>query len=568
MLLATAVVLAAVAFFIAFVVPPAPRHVTLSAPEDPFVLKGALHIHTDRSDGGGTLDDVAAAAAAAGLDFVVVTDHGDGRGAEAPSYRHGVLVIDGAEIATDDGHLVTAGFSTPAYRLAGEARDVIEDVHRLGGLAVLAHPTSPKPELAWRAWDVPFDGLEWLNGDSQWRDESAAALARLVLGYPFRPAAAVAAAFDRPTAALARYDEAASRRPVVALAGHDAHARIALAGDEWEEAERGAASRSWWRRGLPLPSYRNAFRSFAVRALVEGSRSGDADADAARVLAALRGGRVYTAIDGLASPARVAFVAQSGPALATIGGRLTPVGPLRFDIRADAPAGSTIVLLRDGEEVLSGPAPALTGELPAVPGAYRAEVRVTRGPGTPPVPWILTSATFVGMAPQEPPAPGEAPGVTVDRWSAGDAASGWTVERQAGSEGSLERARGSDLRLTYRLGPDRAASPYAAAVRPVSISAAATGVALRLRADRPMRVSLQVRAPGEGGGDRWRRSIYVDETERLVRVDFADMRAVHATHPDRPVLSRVDSLLVVVDTVNSEPGAEGRVELSSVELVR
>ena len=41
-------------------------------------VRGALHVHTRLSDGSGTAAQVAAAAAGAGLQFVILTDHGDG----------------------------------------------------------------------------------------------------------------------------------------------------------------------------------------------------------------------------------------------------------------------------------------------------------------------------------------------------------------------------------------------------------------------------------------------------------------------------------------------------------
>jgi predicted metal-dependent phosphoesterase TrpH len=139
---------AAVALLLFLVLPPAPRHVNRSAASDPLVVKGAIHVHTIRSDGGGTVDDVAAAASAAGLAFVIVTDHGDGRRIEPPSYRSGVLVLDGAEVSTAQGHVLAIGVRAAEYPLGGEARDVIEDIHRLGGFAVAAHPASAKREPA------------------------------------------------------------------------------------------------------------------------------------------------------------------------------------------------------------------------------------------------------------------------------------------------------------------------------------------------------------------------------------------------------------------------------------
>lgn len=541
----TAALVAAVVVLFGFALPRSPRAVTLSAPDDPLTVKGALHVHTVRSDGGGTLDEVAAAAAQAGLKFVVVTDHGDGRGLQPPSYRHGVLCVEGSEISTEQGHVVAIGLKAAEYPLGGEARDVVEDVQRLGGMTVAAHPASVKEALAWTAWDVPIDGVEWLNADSEWRDEGAGALARTVLGYLLRPAAAVAGTFDRPSAALARADGIAARRGLAYLAGHDAHGRIAQSGPE----EYGGP-------GLPLPTYRALFESFAVRAALDTALTGNAEADAPVLVRALKHGRVFTAIDGIAAPARLVFTARSGSATASIGDRVIPAGPLDFTIEADAPAGATIVLLHNGRERASGPAPRLTRQLAAAPGAYRVEVHVSDAPGSPPVPWIVSSPVYVGLSPLDalaaPPGP-----------SVGAVGDDWVMEHGQGSGGAVSvAAEGPEF--DYKLGPP-GTSPYAALVHAVKVPPSATALSFSARGDRPMRVSVQLRSPAGGGaGERWRRSVFIDTTERSITIPLDEFRRVPGT---RSVLDRaaVDSLLFVVDTVNAEPGSSGRFSLTAVE---
>ena len=53
------------------------------------------------TDGRSTPEVVAAAAARAGLKFIVITDHGDAtRIPDAPVYRDGVLCLDAVEIST------------------------------------------------------------------------------------------------------------------------------------------------------------------------------------------------------------------------------------------------------------------------------------------------------------------------------------------------------------------------------------------------------------------------------------------------------------------------------------
>lgn len=537
--------MAAVVVLIALALPPSPRAVTHSAAVDPLTLKGALHVHTVKSDGGGTMDEVAAAAAAAGLTFLVITDHGDGRGLQPPSYRRGVLCIDGAEISTDQGHVVAIGLKEAEYPLGGEARDVVEDVQRLGGMAVAAHPASPKEALAWSAWEAPIDGIEWLNADSEWRDESGASLARAVLGYWLRPAAAIARTFDRPPSALARADELAARRALAYVAGHDAHGRIARGGPE-----------DYGRRGIPLPTYRALFETFAVHVALDRALTGDAEADAPVLVRALKRGRVFTGIDGVARPARLIFRATSGSASAAIGDRLIPAGPVDFEVQAGGPPGATIVLLHNGAERARAPAPGLASRMVAAPGAYRVEVHVPGAPGTPPVPWIVSSPIYVGVAPVGPlePQPGAATAPVGNDWS---------MEHAEGSGGAVSVSP-EGVEFDYHLGPI-GTSPYAALVHAVAVPAAARWLSFGARADRPMRISVQLRSPAGGGaGQRWRRSIFVGPAGRRIEIRLEEFRAIRGAAPavDR---AGADSLLFVADTVNADPGSSGRFALKDVE---
>src|SRR5580658_9238243 len=98
-----AALVAAIVVFADVVLPPA--RFTLESPFADGTVPGIIHVHTNRSDGLGSPDAVAAAAARAGLKFVVFTDHGDGtRTADPPAYRSGVLCLDAVELSTTEGH--------------------------------------------------------------------------------------------------------------------------------------------------------------------------------------------------------------------------------------------------------------------------------------------------------------------------------------------------------------------------------------------------------------------------------------------------------------------------------
>ena len=230
LILMAAAVLAAAFLFVLLPLPPSA--LVFADPPSSTAI-GSFHVHTNRSDGSGTPDEVAAAAARAGLNFIVLTDHGDGtREPEPPQYRSGVLVIDGVELSTQTGHYIALGLPRTPYPLRGEARDVVEDVRRLGGFGVVAHADSAKPALRWHDWNVPFDAMEWLNADTEWRDEGRGHLLRALARYPFRPAETLASLLDRPEITLQRWDALTQTRPVVALAGADAHARAGWLDDD------------------------------------------------------------------------------------------------------------------------------------------------------------------------------------------------------------------------------------------------------------------------------------------------------------------------------------------------
>ncbi len=541
-----------------------PPRAAVASPEDAAAtVRGAIHVHTTRSDGTGSVEDVAAAAARAGLDFVVFTDHGDAaRDPLPPQYRSGVLCIDGVEVSTREGHVAAIGLPKTPYALGGEARDVLDDIHRMGGMAIAAHPGSVKPGLQWTDWAVPVDGIEWLNADSEWRDESAWSLVRALLTYPARPTESVAGLLDRPGPVLQRWDELLRTRNAVAVAASDAHARVGFR-SLGEPYDNGAS--------LHLPAYERVFRAFS-NVLSGVALTGEPTSDAALVIAALRAGHVYSRIDAIGATGTLAFHAASGDVTAAAGDVLSNRGPVTMAVELTSAPPARIALLKDGQEIASGSDARLEYAADLSAGVYRVEVSVPGAPGQPPVPWIVSNPIYVGRDVRPPAVPVPRPVTASESQYSDGSADRWRAETSPASRAAIDVGKttnGTNLALRYALGGSTAESAYAGFVMSSGPTLSQFDrVTFTANADRPMRLSVQLRIPGGEQGERWQRSVFLDEMPRAITVYFDDMRAAGATRTERPPLDAVDSVLFVVDTVNTPLGGSGRIWIDDVRYGR
>jgi hypothetical protein len=560
----TAALAAAVVVFARVTVPPAPWALD---PTPDGTVAGIIHVHSTRSDGRGTPDEIAAAAGRAGLKFVVLTDHGDAtRAPDPPAYRAGVLCLDGVEISTTGGHYVAFDMPAAPYPLGGEPRDVVEDVRRLGGFGVVAHPDSPRAELQWRDWTAPFDAIEWLNLDTVWRRRVQASgvrsrfrLFEALVHYPLRPAATIAGLIEE-TGDLSGWDALATRRRIVVLAGADAHAKVGF-----RQSDPGDN-----RYSLPFPAYESSFRALSIHVETARELTGDAATDAALVFTAIRQGHAYTAVDGIATPASFEFTASNRLGTVREGGQLGIGGAVTLRARSNAPPGFATIISDGSRPLVTASLPDASVVAPEGPGIFWAEVRAPAGPGNAARPWVVSNPIYVGVAANvTAAAPTHSPAAASHPLFDGRTADGWRVEHDAASLAALDlpaTTSGHELRMRYGLGGGPPAGQFAALVVDLPNGAAGNDRLLfSVRAERPMRISVQLRKPG-ATGERWQRSVEVEPIAQEREIVFSDLRPAGATEtPDAP-LADVRSALFVVETTNTKPGASGRLWITTAAL--
>jgi hypothetical protein len=545
-----AAVIAAGVFLFVRTLPPHPR--VFDAPGwDALAARtvsGAYHVHTTRSDGNGDRHTVAAAAARARLKFVILTDHGDGtRPPDPPEYIDGVLVLDGVEVSTDDGHYAAIDMPRAPYPLGGAADAVVEDVRRLGGFGIAAHPDSPKVALRWTDDRARIDGLEWLNTDSEWRGESRLRLVRAGLAYFLRPGPALATLFDRPRT-LSRWDYLSRFRPVVALAATDAHGGVGRRAEDTGRSLSGL---------IGIPSYQASFEAFSNRVILDRPLSGNAAADARAVYDAIRKGRVFTAIDAIAGPALLDFYVEAGLEQIVMGGQMPDDSDVTIVARSVVPPGGELILLRDGREVTKG-RDWIRRTVTEARGAYRVEVRLPGAPGSPAVPWLVSNPIYFVVDDVEG---ANAQGARAVESARPIPPFPWRIEKDPTSSATV-RTKDHEVTLEYKLGDGPRNSQFVALASDLAPQPFRS-IDLSLAGDRPLRVSVQIRSKD---GGRWARSYYVDPAGSSLQVPLAGLRAIDGAG-NVPPSTDITSVLVVLDLTNAAPGHSGVLRVRSSALI-
>ena len=341
----------------------------------PTTCKGAIHIHTTYSDGSGTMAEIVAAARAAGLDFIVITDHNTLAPREQgwEGWHDGLLVVVGAEITPDTGgHVVALGVdSVDDYQYLSEG-EYLYRIAQQGGAAFLAHPEGKRKAQfnlnlqRWQHWNTTlFAGMEIWSFMHDWIKD----LKIIKLGRFHRDPLNQVAGPDPWV--LAAWDALTEKRPVAGIASLDAHARRLLL-----------------KRWTFFP-YEFMFRTTLtyVRTPV---LTGDGDRDAKTIIHALARGRAYVNYEILGDARDFRFEGRAGDQPVAMGQTLTaPEAPV--DLAVHTPVQSEIKLLRAGKPVAQADGRELRFAA-TEPGAYRVEVSRSGRP------WIFSNPIYIREA--------------------------------------------------------------------------------------------------------------------------------------------------------------------------
>lgn len=336
-----------------------------AAEDNPLEVEGVYHIHTKFSDGYSTPDKIAALAAAAGLDFIILTDHGSPNREclESQGWKHGVLVLAGSELSVSRGHLVALDFKVPAGKFPQNADLAVTKINMQEGFSIIAHPYS-KVQWSWGT-NASSSGLEIINADTMFKQD----IHRWVPYLPalfLRPQMALLKMIQNPEKNLRKWDELNQRHMFYGYFSTDAHFLY-----------------------RPLMSF------LRLHVLLEKTLSTDFETAKRQVMAGLRNGNFFNAVDSAAGARGFRFWAETDRDIQPMGSVLSFRPSVRLHVEAPFSFAAEIALYRDGVRIFTSRQNRVRYEA-LEPGSYRVEVRLKeKTPLDKNTPWIVSNPIFL-----------------------------------------------------------------------------------------------------------------------------------------------------------------------------
>lgn len=139
-----------------------------------------IHVHSKFSDGIASPKEIIDYARKIGLSGIAITDHDTIEGSlDALKYATpDFIVVPGMEVSSKEGHILGLGITQNVPK-GLFAKETVDRIHALGGLAIAAHPYD-----SWRSGvgdlilSVDFDAVEVANGHTLYNKKDVVSLCK------------------------------------------------------------------------------------------------------------------------------------------------------------------------------------------------------------------------------------------------------------------------------------------------------------------------------------------------------------------------------------------------------
>jgi len=331
----------------------------------PNEIVGAYHIHSTLSDGKKDPDKIAQIASRSGLDFIILTDHGEPNFAslKAKGWKEGLLMLSGTEMSVSRGHLVGLGFKTPSQRFSNNAEIASHQVNALNGFTIIAHPYS-KTSWSWGQY-AGYSGIEIFNADSMLKKNIIPVLPFLPAFY-IKPELLLLKMLDLPEKNLRKWDTLNLSYKTYGYFSTDAHLL-----------------------------YKSLFSFLRLHVLLNEPLASDFKVAENQVYSALKKGRFFNAIDAAAYATGFRFWGKNESTNIPMGASIQFDSPVTLNIQLPSGLKQKAYLICNGKSHPLPPGNPIIYEA-TQPGVYRVEVFLKeRTPLPRNCPWIISNPIFL-----------------------------------------------------------------------------------------------------------------------------------------------------------------------------
>jgi len=343
---------------------------------------GVIHVHSFLGGhSSGTFSDIISAAQANKLNFVVMTEHVEKDFDTAENTlkgsHGGVLFINGNEVSSTDGErvLVVPGSNRVVAKEWTTYSELISEATTNGALAIAAYPNDL------RSLEARFDALEIYNVYTNARSiNPITAFFDVLWSHRTYPDLLFANFYERPDAAIQKWDELLTKRRIAATAGNDAHSNIGAS------LVDGSGKTLI---GLQLDPYSTSFHLVRMHVLIPRDRG----LSTASVLEALKLGHSFIGFDIFGDTTGFRFEVEN-PGDTKVQGDEILFRP-GTKLKVAVPLKARIVIRRDGQIVKDEEGLFTKDYELKDKGIYRVEAYLPELGGVGSKPWIISNPIYV-----------------------------------------------------------------------------------------------------------------------------------------------------------------------------
>jgi hypothetical protein len=515
-------------------------------------VKGVYHVHSNFSDGSGSLEKITRASAQLNQDFVILTDHGNPNlmSAQSTTWMNNVLLIGGSELSLNAGHMAVFGFKVPPFRFPPEPQEAIDDINRDGGVSFVSHPFDDK--IPWTDWNIRnFSGIEVFNSYSFARQTGWFTLLKFPLQYLFNKRYALLNTLFYPKKNIEHWDSLNRMNKYLAIYACDAHAVMPIS-----ESIR-----------PQYPSYKSMFDIFNTYVQIERSLNRDPHESAEIIIRAIKKGHFFNVVEAIA-PANgfeVYFIDDTEHRVET--GESTPIASGNIHLRLPFDFETDIHIKRNGEifqKISRNLKKNLTCHIIKA-GIYRIEIFVSENHFKT-IPWILTNPFFIGVEyPKYSVLHDPATTFLVNREQF------FSVETSPGSTGtSITRQSSRNEWLTtfdFELKQDPKLKDFwsALACRNTYDFSNHTGFSFQSRSDRICRFWIEFRTQTDRGEIWYRHSFIAEPDWNNHSMPFHKFQVIRGPKI-KPDLSAIHAIFISINNAIAYPDTRGTLQLKKLGL--